>query len=73
MRRAWLALILYPFAFGAMAVNLFFASLIVSWVGAPVLTPWQSVLGGAVLGFPATWMFAGHIARLIEKVNAGAR
>lgn len=71
MSRGWLALILYPFAFGAMAVNVFFASLILSWVGAPVLTPWQSLAGGAVLGLPATWVFAGHIFRLIDKADAG--
>lgn len=70
MTRGWLALILYPFAFGAMAVNVFFASLIVSWVGLPVLTPWQSVVGGAVLGIPATWVFAGHIVRLMQKADA---
>ncbi len=30
---------LYPFGAGAMGVNLFFASLIGSWVGWPALTP----------------------------------
>jgi hypothetical protein len=69
MTRGILALILYPFAFGAMAVNLFFASLILSWVGAPVLTPLQSLVGGAVLGIPATWLFAGHVSRLIDKAE----
>ncbi|MFN3825457.1 MAG: NnrT protein [Pseudorhodobacter sp.] len=63
---ARLFLILYPFGAGAMAVNLFFASLIWSWIGWPVLTPVQSVLGGAVLGVPATWAFARHIRRLME-------
>ncbi len=71
MKRVWLALILYPPALGAMSVNLFFASLIVSWVGAPVLTPWQSLIGGAVLGLPVSWLFAGHIARLIAKADIG--
>jgi hypothetical protein len=53
-----LTLILYPFGAGAMAVNLFFASLIASWLGWPVLTPVQSVGGGAVLGLPATCLKA---------------
>lgn len=70
MSRVKLTLILYPFGAGAMAVNLFFASLIASWIGWPVLTPVQSVIGGAVLGVPATWAFAGHIRRLMEKADA---
>ena len=64
-----LTLILYPFGAGAMAVNLFFASLIASWLGLPVLTPVQSVMGGAVLGIPATWAFARHIRRLMDKAD----
>ena len=69
MSRVRLTLILYPFGAGAMAVNLFFASLIASWIGWPVLTPVQSVLGGAMLGVPATWAFAGHIKRLMQKAD----
>ena len=65
-----LTLYLYPFGAGAMAVNLFFASLIMSWVGWPVLTPIQSVMGGLVLGVPATWAYARHIRRLIAKADA---
>jgi hypothetical protein len=64
-----LTLILYPFGAGAMAVNLFFASLIWSWVGWPVLTPVQSVMGGLVMGVPATVAFARHIRGLMAKVD----
>lgn len=64
-----LFLYLYPFGAGAMAVNVFFASLIWSWIGWPVLTPVQSVIGGAVLGVPATWAFARHIRNLMEKAD----
>jgi len=72
-RRPWrLALMLYPFGAGAAAVNLFFASLIGSWIGWPVLTPVQSVLGGLGLGIPATWVFALHIRRLMTKADASA-
>ncbi len=71
MSRPRLTLILYPFGLGAMAVNLFFAALIGSWLGLPVLTPWQSVLGGAILGAPASWLFAGHITRLMERADLG--
>ncbi|MDZ4313085.1 MAG: NnrT protein [Cypionkella sp.] len=69
MSLTWLTAILYPFGAGAMAVNLFFASLIASWLGSPVLTPVQSVIGGAVLGIPATWAFARHIRRLMDKAD----
>jgi hypothetical protein len=65
-----LTLTLYPFGAGAMAVNLFFASLIWSWIGWPVLTPVQSVMGGAVLGIPVTWAFARHIRRLMAKADS---
>ena len=72
MSRAGLTLILYPFGLGAMAVNLFFAALIGSWLGLPVLTPWQSLLGGAILGVPASWLFASHITRLMAQADRGA-
>jgi hypothetical protein len=61
---------LYPFAAGAMAVNLFFAALIGSWLGWGVLTPWESVAGGLLLGLPVTWAFARHIRSLIERAEA---
>ncbi|MEY8839705.1 NnrT protein [Cribrihabitans sp. XS_ASV171] len=60
---------LYPFGAGAMGVNLFFASLIGSWLGWPVLTPWQAASGGLVLGLPATWAFACHIRRLMKEAE----
>jgi hypothetical protein len=65
-----LTLILYPFGAGAMAVNVFFASLITSWIGWPVLTPVQSLLAGLGLGIPATWVFARHIRTLMAKADA---
>lgn len=67
-----LTLILYPFWAGAMAVNLYFASLIWSWVGWPVLTPIQSLAGGLVLGLPATAAFARHIRALMAKADEKA-
>ena len=58
---------LYPFAAGAMATNVFFASLIGSWVGLPVLSSVWSVVLGALIGVPATWAFARHIRSLMDK------
>lgn len=71
LRPRWrLLALVYPFAAGAAAVNLFFLSLILSWVGLPVLTPVQAVLGGLLLGLPAAWAFARHIGRLMAKADA---
>ncbi|WP_298863971.1 NnrT protein [uncultured Sulfitobacter sp.] len=62
-----IALVLYPFATGAMATNVFFASLIGSWVGLPVLSSVWSIVLGALIGVPATWAFAHHIRSLMDK------
>ena len=70
MKPGWKLLAgLYPFGAGAMGVNLFFASLIGSWLGWPVLTPWQSAAGGLVIGAPATYAFAYHIMRLMKEAD----
>lgn len=75
-RQGWpahrIALVLYPFGAGAAAVNVFFASLIFSWVGGPVLSAELSLLIGAVLGIPATWYFAKHIRRLMDAADGRA-
>jgi len=60
---------LYPFGAGATAVNLFFASLIGSWMGWPILTPWQAAGWGLLLGIPPTWFFGAHIARLMHEAD----
>lgn len=60
---------LYPFGAGAMGVNLFFASLIGSWLGWRVLTPWEAAAGGLLIGMPATWAFACHIVRLMQQAE----
>ena len=60
---------LYPFAAGAMALNVYFASLILGWIGWPILTPLQSVWAGLVLGLPAAWAYAHHLARLMHEVD----
>tara|TARA_R110002074_G_scaffold127564_9_gene266861 strand:- start:1988 stop:2215 length:228 start_codon:yes stop_codon:yes gene_type:complete len=62
-----IALVLYPFGAGAMATNVFFASLIGSWVGFPVLSATWSIVIGAIVGVPATWAFARHIRNLMDR------
>lgn len=66
-----IALVLYPFGAGAAAVNVFFASLIFSWVGGPVLTASTVLPLGALIGLPATWYFAKHIRRLMDEAEKG--
>lgn len=67
---ARLALALYPPSFGAAAVNLFFASLMGQVLGGAVLSPIESALGGAILGVPATILFARWIRRLMNEADA---
>ncbi len=67
--KAKITLALYPFGAGAMAVNVFFASLIGSWAELPVLSTQWSLLIGAVIGLPATVAFSGHIRRLMDEAD----
>lgn len=65
-----IAAFLYPFGAGAMAVNVFFASLIGTWVGLPVLSTTWSIVIGCIIGVPATYAFARHIRTLMDKAEA---
>ena len=67
-----IALALYPFGAGAMAVNVFFASLILSWLGGPVATLAWSLGLGCLIGAPATWYFARHIRHLMTVADKGS-
>lgn len=64
---AKIALFLYPFGAGATAVNVFFASLIGSWMGWQILSPLWSILWGLIIGLPATIAFAWHIRNLMDQ------
>lgn len=72
-RRGWSAaqimLALYPFGAGAAAVNVFFASLILSWIGGPVASTGWSIGLGCIIGAPATWLFACHIRHLMDVAD----
>jgi sensor histidine kinase regulating citrate/malate metabolism len=72
-RNGWgtgkIALVLYPFGAGAMAVNVFFASLIGSWIGGPILSTGWSIVLGCVIGVPVTLVFARHIRRLMDTAE----
>ena len=69
-REGWstirIALALYPLGAGAAAINLYFASLIASWAGLPFMHPETAIGWGAVIGAPATLLFARHIRKLMD-------
>lgn len=64
-----IALALYPFGAGAAAVNVFFASLIFSWMGGPIASTAWSIALGCLIGVPATWYFARHIRHLMDVAD----
>lgn len=64
-----ITLALYPFGAGAAAVNVFFASLILSWIGGPIASTAWSIGLGCLIGAPATWYFACHIRHLMDVAD----
>ncbi len=64
-----IAVVLYPFGVGAASVNVFFASLIGSWIGGPVLGAAWSIGLGCIIAVPATLAFAHHIRRLMDEAE----
>lgn len=77
IRAGWgvgkLMLVLYPFGFGAVAVNVFMAGLLGTFVGLPSITPVWAMVVGVILGLPATWGFAHHIRTLMDRADAGSQ
>ncbi len=76
-REGWgvgkLMLVLYPFGFGAVAVNVFMAGLLGTFVGLPPISPVWAIVVGNVLGLPATWAFAHHIRGLMDRADSGSQ
>ncbi|EBA16882.1 NnrU [Roseobacter sp. SK209-2-6] len=60
---------LYPFGWGAVAVNLFFASLITQSLGWRALTPYEAMVWAVPLALPVGWWFGTHIMRLIAEAE----
>lgn len=65
-----LTLWLWPLGWGAVAINLFFLSLIGSWVGLAVLPPLWAAILAVPLGLLFSWGFARHFRALIRRVDA---
>ncbi len=66
-----LALVSYPFMAGAVAVNVFFASLIGQSAGWDVVVPpVPSILIGLVFGVPAAWITGRWFRAKIDEAEA---
>jgi hypothetical protein len=66
-----LALLLYPLAIGAAAVNLYFLALLGRSVGGPDLSPVAACGWGVLLGVPVAFWFARWLRGLMDKADAG--
>ena len=65
-----LALLLYPFTAMAVAINLFLFALIGAKMGWGSLAPVQSILGGLLLGLPATWAAGRWVRSLMDQAQS---
>ena len=72
-QRPWpvwkLAVLLYPFAATAVAINLFMLALIGRAVGLPSLSPEAALIGAVVLGIPATWLSGRWVRALLDEAE----
>lgn len=64
-----LALLLYPFAAGAVAINLFMVSLMWQAIGFPAMAPVTAVVLSIGLGVPATWAAGRWVRHLIDEAE----
>ena len=64
-----LALLLYPFAAAAVAINLFMLALMGPAVGLDVLSPVTTLLVSGPLGIPAAWASAIWVRNLITEAE----
>lgn len=62
-----LALLLYVFAAGAVAINLFMLGLLLQPLGLPALSPLQSLTAAAGLGLPAAWAAGLWVRHLLDQ------
>ncbi len=67
--RLRLALILAPFVWGAVAINLFMLALIGRALGWPSLSPVATILVALPLTLPATWLATRWIGGLIDEAE----
>lgn len=64
-----LALTIYPLAFGAVAINLFFLGLMSRGVGLSGVSPHTALLLALPLGVPVAWAFARRLRGWIDSAQ----
>ena len=67
--RLRLALLLAPFVWGAVAINLFMLALIAPALGWPTLSPWATMALAVPLTLPATWLATRWVGGLIDAAE----
>lgn len=73
-RGLWrLSLLLWPFATGAVAINLFLLGLIGFSIGLPAIPPVTALWLSLPLGLPATWASARWVRHLIDQAEGVTR
>ena len=65
-----LALLLYPFAATAVAINLYLGGLIATFAGWGVLSPVASLIASVPLGIPAAWASGLWVRGLLDRAEA---
>jgi hypothetical protein len=68
-----LGLILSPFVWGAVAINVFMLGLISASVGWPSLSPTTTLIVAAPLTLPATWLAARWVGGLMDEAEGSVR
>ena len=64
-----LAIVLYPFTAGAVAINLFLLGLIGIALGFPAIPPVTAIWLSLPLGIPATWWAAKWVRGLMNEAE----
>lgn len=65
--RRTIAVVLYPFAAAAVAINVFLASLLMQAVGLTAISPIWALWISVPLGIPATILFTLWVERLLNE------
>ena len=65
-----LALLFYPFAAGAVAINLFLLGLMWQAINLPAIPPVTAVVLSVPLGIPATWLAARWVRHLMDEADS---
>jgi len=64
-----LAVLLYVFVSGALAINLFMLGLLTQFFGQFNLGPVGAVISGMILGIPGSWIAARWVRSLIDEAE----